>query len=279
MPGAPVPGAEAPIYPPLALYCAEHTGGGQAMELRGAVSVVTGGNGGLGRRICHALARAGSHVAVVCRRSREDAEGVAAELREHGVRAEVFLADVTSLPEIERLYEAVLASFGRIDVLVNNAAYNQWVPFKDIEGLTPEIWETILHTNATGPFLASRAVAPIMKRGGGGRIVNISSVAGFAPTGSSIAYAVSKSALNHLTRCLAVALGPEIIVNCVAPGYMEGTRMSARLDPAYVQRGLEQAALKRAASRDDVADQVVTFARTDSTTGQTVCIDAGRFFH
>ena len=249
------------------------------MELRGAVSIVTGGNGGLGRRICHALAAAGSDVAVVCRQSREDAEGVAAELRELGVRAEVFLADVTRLDEIESLYERVLGSLGKIDVLVNNAAYNQSIPFQDLDALTPEIWETILHRNATGPFLASRAVAPIMKRQGNGRIVNISSVAGFSPTGSSIAYAVSKAALNHLTRCLAVALGPEILVNCVAPGLMEGTRMTARLAQAQVQRALDGAVLKRAADRDDVADQVVTFARTDSTTGQTLVIDAGRYFH
>lgn len=249
------------------------------MELRGAVSIVTGGNGGLGRRIRSALAEAGSNVAVVCRQSREDAEEVASELRERSVRAEVFLADVTRLDEIEGLYERVLASFDRIDVLVNNAAYNQSIPFQDLDALTPDIWETILHRNATGPFLASRAVAPIMKQQGSGRIVNISSVAGFSPTGSSIAYAASKAALNHLTRCLAVALGPEILVNCVAPGLMEGTRMTARLAPAQVQRALEGAVLKRAASRDDVADQVVTLARTDSTTGQTVVIDAGRYFH
>ena len=249
------------------------------MELRGAVSVVTGGNGGLGRRICSALAAAGSDVAVVCRQSRDDAEGVAAELRDTGVRAEVFLADVTRLEEIEDLYARVLTSLGKIDVLVNNAAYNQSIPFQDLNALTPEIWETILTCNATGPFLASRAVAPIMNRQGSGRIVNVSSVAGFTPTGSSIAYAVSKAALNHLTRCLAVALGPEVLVNCVAPGLMEGTRMTARLAQAQVQRALDGAVLKRAADRDDVADQVVTFARTESTTGQTLVIDAGRFFH
>lgn len=249
------------------------------MDLRGTVSVVTGGNGGLGRRICHALARAGSNIAVVCRSSREDAEGVAAELRERGVRAEVFLADVTDRAQIITLYDQVLSAFGQIDVLVNNAAFNQYVAFPDLDNLTPELWQTILHTNTTGPFLCIREVAPIMKRQGNGRIVNISSVAGFAPSGSSIAYAVSKAALNHLTRCMAVALAPEILVNCVAPGLMEGTRMTARLHPDQVRRALEGAALKRAADRDDVADQVVTFARTDSTTGQTVVIDAGRFYH
>jgi len=250
-----------------------------AMELRGSVSLVTGGNGGLGRRICHALAEAGSNVAVVCRSSREDAEGVASELRQLDVEAEVFLADVTVRDEIIALYERVLARFGRVDVLVNNAAYNQSVAFKDLNGLTPEIWETILHANITSPFLCTREIAPIMKRQGGGRIINISSVAGFTPTGSSIAYAVSKSALNHLTRCMAVALAPEVLVNCVAPGLMEGTRMTTRLAPTQVQNALAGALLGKAADRDDVADQVVTFARTDSTTGQTLVIDAGRFFH
>jgi 3-oxoacyl-[acyl-carrier protein] reductase len=249
------------------------------MDLRGTVSLVTGGNGGLGRRICRALADAGSNVAVVCRTSREDAEGVAQELRQLDVQAEVFLADVTIPEQIDELYRKVLDRFGRIDVLVNNAAYNLSVAFNDLEGLTPEIWETILHANATGPFHCMRQIAPIMKRQGSGRIINISSVAGFTPTGSSIAYAVSKSALNHLTRCMAVALGPEVTVNCVAPGLMEGTRMTTRLAPTQVQNALSSAVLGKAADRDDVADQVVTFARSDTTTGQTMVIDAGRFFH
>ena len=249
------------------------------MDLRGTVSLVTGGNGGLGRRISRALAEAGSNVAVVCRASREDAEGVATELRALDVDAEVFLADVTIPEQITGLYEQVLARFGRIDVLVNNAAYNQSVPFKDLEGLTPEIWQQILHANATGPFYCCRAIAPIMKRQGNGRIINISSVAGFVPGGSSIAYAVSKAALNHLTHCMAVAMAPEVLVNCVAPGLMEGTRMTTRLLPAQIEVAMSTAVLGRAADRDDVADQVVTFARTDSTTGQTMVIDAGRFFH
>src|SRR5687768_7119493 len=140
------------------------------MELRGSVSLVTGGNGGLGRRISRALAEAGSNVAVVCRTSREDAEGVATELRQFDVNAEAFQADVTVQEEIRALYERVLARFGRIDVLVNNAAYNESVAFKDLDGLTPDLWEKILHANATGPFLCTREIAPIMKRQGSGRI-------------------------------------------------------------------------------------------------------------
>jgi 3-oxoacyl-[acyl-carrier protein] reductase len=118
-----------------------------------------------------------------------------------------------------------------------------------------------------------------MRRNGGGRIVNIASVAGLAPTGSSIAYAVSKAGLIHLTRCMAVGLAPDVLVNCVAPGYIEDTRATANLDPAYRQRSRDGALLKRAADKDDVADQVVAFCRTDSITGQTLAIDAGRVFH
>jgi len=118
-----------------------------------------------------------------------------------------------------------------------------------------------------------------MRKQGSGRIVNIGSVAGFQPGGSSIAYAVSKAALAHLTRCLAVALAPDILVNSVAPGLMEGTGVTERLLPEQIRRSTEQAVLRRPVDKDDVAEQVVTLARSDSTTGQNVVIDAGRFFH
>lgn len=133
--------------------------------------------------------------------------------------------------------------------------------------------------NLTGPFLCSKAVSAVMKRQGRGRIVNIGSIAGLHPIGSSIAYAVSKAALTHLTRCLAVALAPDVLVNCVAPGFMEGTRMSENLAPEYQQKARQGSLLQRAADKDDVAATVVEFCRTDSITGQTLVIDAGRVFH
>ncbi len=173
----------------------------------------------------------------------------------------------------------VLGVFGRVDILVNDAAYNKWIPFRQLTDLGLEDWNRILTTNLTGPFICSKAVAPIMKRQGGGRIVNVSSIAGFGPTGSSIAYAVSKAGLNHLTRCMAVALAPEILVNGVAPGFMEGTRMSENLAPEYRERAMQGALLQRATDKDDVAALVVEFCRTDSITGQTLVVDAGRVFH
>lgn len=249
------------------------------MELEGKVALVTGGNGGLGSRICHALARSGCAVGVVYARSREPAEAVAGELRQLGVKSEALGCDVTDPAAVQTLVDEAMRRFGRIDILVNDAAYNKWIPYPDLEALTFEEWQKILATNLNGPMLCIKAVAPIMRSQGTGRIVNISSVAGLAPTGSSIAYAVSKAGLIHLTKCMAVALAPHVLVNCVAPGYIEGTRATSNLDPAYQQRSRESSLLKRAADKDDIAAQVVELCRTDSITGQTLAIDAGRVFH
>jgi NAD(P)-dependent dehydrogenase (short-subunit alcohol dehydrogenase family) len=112
-----------------------------------------------------------------------------------------------------------------------------------------------------------------------GRIVNISSIAGLGPSGSSIAYAVSKAGLIHLTRCMAVALAPEILVNCVAPGLLEGTRATSNLQPEQVERYASTSLLRKAADKDDCADMVVTMCRTETMTGQTVVVDSGRLFH
>jgi 3-oxoacyl-[acyl-carrier protein] reductase len=218
-------------------------------------------------------------VAVVCAQSRESAQQVAQELRDIGVRAEAMACDVTSPSQVQELVASVLAAFGRVDLLVNDAAYNKWIPFTDLDAMTYEEWQKILAVNLTGPMLCIKAVAPAMRRSGGGRIVNIASVAGLAPSGSSIPYAVSKAGLIHLTRCMAVGLAPDILVNCIAPGYLEGTRATANLNAAYRERARDSALLKRAADKDDVADQVVALCRTDSITGQTLVIDAGRFFH
>ena len=248
------------------------------MELKGKVALVTGGNGGLGSRICHALARAGCDVAVVYARSREPAEAVVAELRALGVKSEALGCDVADPAAVQALVDETMRRFGRVDILINDAAYNKWIPYPDLDALTFEEWEKILSINLTGPMLCIKAVAPIM-RNQGGRIVNISSVAGLSPTGSSIPYAVSKAGLIHLTKCMAVALAPHVLVNCVAPGYIEGTRATSNLDPAYQQRSRESSLLKRAADKDDIAAQVVELCRTDSITGQTLAIDAGRVFH
>ena len=250
------------------------------MDLRGAVALVTGGNGGLGQRICHALAREGVQVAVVYAQSREQAEGVARELASrYQINASAFGCDLTDGAAVEALPKQVIARFGRLDILVNDAAYNKAIPFSDLDSLTVEVWEHMMAINLTGPLRLIKAVAPVMKEQKSGRIVNIASVAGLGPSGSSIAYAVSKAGLIHLTRCMAVALAPETLVNCVAPGLLEGTRATANLDPEQARRSAAASLLKRAADKDDCANMVVTMCRSDTMTGQTVVIDSGRLFH
>jgi 3-oxoacyl-[acyl-carrier protein] reductase len=249
------------------------------MEIKGRVAIVTGGTGGLGQQICRALAKKGAEVALVYQNSETIAKETAEDLKKKGVRAVTVQADISREEDITRLVETVMKEFGRIDILINDAAYNTWVAFPDLEALTMEIWQKILQTNTTGPFLLMRAIGPIMKKQGQGRIVNIGSIAGFQPAGSSIAYAVSKAALTHLTRCMAVALAPEVLVNCVAPGFMEGTRMSSNLSPPYVEKAKKAALIGKAAEKEDVIEQILTFLRTESTTGQTVIIDGGRVFH
>jgi len=250
------------------------------MELRGAVALVTGGNGGLGQRICHALAREGAHIAVMYAQSRNQAETVARELAtSYQINAAAFACDITDGSAIEKLIGDVTKRLGRIDILVNDAAYNKSIAFTDLDSLTQDVWDRIMAVNLTGPMRLIKAVAPVMKAQGRGRIVNIASVAGLGPTGSSIAYAVSKAGLIHLTRCMAVALAPETLVNCVAPGLLEGTRATANLLPDVVVRNAASSLLKKPADKDDCADMVVTMCRTETMTGQTIVIDSGRFFH
>src|SRR6202790_3402607 len=237
------------------------------MDLKGVVALVTGGNGGLGQRICHALAQEGAHVAVMYARSRDQAESVARELASrYQINARAFACDIADGAAVDRLVGEVTQAFGRLDVLVNDAAYNVSIPFGDL-------------VNLTGPMRLTKAVAPVMKAQGRGRIVNIASVAGLSPTGSSIAYAVSKAGLIHLTRCMAVALAPATLVNCVAPGLLDGTRATANLRSEQIERSASGSLLKRPADKDDCADMVVTMCRTETMTGQTVVIDSGRIFH
>jgi 3-oxoacyl-[acyl-carrier protein] reductase len=274
------------------------------MDLKSAVAVVTGGNGGLGQRICHALAKEGVHIAVIYAQSRDEAEAVARELTSrHKINAAAFACDVTNGAAVQGLIGDVTVRFGRLDVLVNDAAYNKSIPFTDLDNLTLEVWNKILAINLTGPMSLIKAVAPVMKAHGRGRIVNIASVAGLGPMGSSIAYAVSKAGLIHLTRCMAVALAPETLVNCVAPGLLEGTRTTSNLrdrvadgpavivtnakararrpisGPSQIERSASGSILKKAADKDDCADMVVAMCRTETMTGQTVVIDSGRLFH
>lgn len=247
------------------------------MELKGCVAIITGGSGGLGQRICRALALNGVNVVVNYAESEVKAKSVVEDISKLGVRAIAIRADVTDPVAVVRMVEQAQGEFGRVDILVNDAAFNKTIAFSDLDGLTHKLWNHILTTNLTGAFNCIKAVAPLMKAQSRGRIINISSGAGVAPRGSSIAYAVSKAGMIHLTKCMAVALAPAVTVNCVAPGFMEGTRMSANRPAEYVATVADMTLLRHAVNKDDVAEQLVTFCRSDSVTGQTVVMDCGRF--
>jgi 3-oxoacyl-[acyl-carrier protein] reductase len=249
------------------------------MDLKDRVALVAGGTGLLGTAIARALAGAGADIAITYLERTDAARETCAAVEAFGRRAWSVALDQTKAETIAPVVEAVKGHFGRIDILVNNAAWNISIPFPDLEALDAAVWDRLFATNLRGPYLLARAAAPHLKASGSGRIVNIASVAGLNPGGSSIAYATSKAGLIHLTRCLAVALAPQVSVNCVAPGLMEGTRMTSRLRSEQVDGALQRAVLKRPVNVEDVADQVLAFCRSDSVTGQTLNIDAGVFFH
>ncbi|MDR1625187.1 MAG: SDR family oxidoreductase [Spirochaetia bacterium] len=248
------------------------------MKLEGKVAIVTGGTGGLGWRICRKLAEAKMKIVLVYLQSKEKAESYAEDLRKSGSPAEAVQADVTTEAGILAMKEAAISRFGGLDALVLDAAFNQFVSFPDLENLNPQLWEKIIAYNLTAPYLAMRLIGPEMKKRGGGRIVTVSSVAGLYPSGSSIAYAVSKAGLIHLTRCMAVALAPSVLVNGVAPGIMEGTRMTANLLPEFAEKSRKASLTQKAADTDDVAGAVRLFIETDSITGQNLAVDGGRIF-
>ncbi|HEY8693024.1 MAG TPA: SDR family oxidoreductase [Chloroflexota bacterium] len=241
------------------------------MELTNAAVVVTGGRGGLGSRICEAFLAAGSRVMAVDMVQVDNGRIIPGVVQRQG--------DTASNAGASALVDDALAEFGRIDVLVNNAGINQWVEFTDLDGMTDELWDRILATNLKGPWLCSKAVAPVMQRQQQGRIISVASIAGLRPSGSSIAYAISKAGVIHLTRCLAVALAPHVLVNAVAPGLMEGTGMTVNLSDAFIDDTKRVSLLGRSAKLEDVAAQIVAFARSDTITGQTLPVDAGVVFH
>lgn len=249
------------------------------MNLEKRNALVTGGSGGLGSAVARALAEHGANVAVGFHSNRDAAMETCAVVAAQGRRSAAIELDQSNPHSIEVSVEETVGELGGLDILVNNAAWSVAIPFNDLDALTADVWDRLLATNLRGPYLLSRAAAPHLRKSGRGRIVNISAFIGLAPMGSSIAHAVSKAGLIHLTRCLAVALAPEVTVNCVAPGIMEGTGMSSRLPPESIKAMRERAVLKRTTEIQDVADQIIQFCRADSATGQTVVVDAGIYFH
>ncbi len=245
------------------------------MELTGKVALVTGGSGDIGGAIARRLGKAGANVVVTYVGAADAASATVADIERAGGKASAVQLDQRSPSAIDACIRHVGETHKRLDILVNNAAWNIGIPFPDLDALTPEIWDRVLETNLRAPFLLARAAAKLLKADGGGHIVNISSAGGISPGSSSIAYSSSKAGLNHLTRCLAVAMAPDVAVNCIAPGLVENTRMAKRLPEAIAKGARQQAVLGRVGQAEDIAAQVFTFVTSSSITGQTMVIDGG----
>jgi NAD(P)-dependent dehydrogenase (short-subunit alcohol dehydrogenase family) len=250
------------------------------MELQDAVGIVTGGGTGIGRSVCHALARAGARVVIVnYSRSQQEAEATARELVELGCEGRAVRADVSVESDVRRMVDDATREFGRLDVLVNNAAITHYVPHADLDGLTEEVWDSILDVNLKGTFYCSRAAAPELRRRRGA-IVNVASIAGLRGTGSSIAYAVSKAGVLQLTRGLAVALAPEVRVNAVAPGQVRTRFLRLRRGDRAIDEVEATMArttpLQEVAEPEHVAEAVMGFIRSDFVTGEHLVVDGGK---
>ena len=246
-----------------------------ATNLEGRVALVTGGSGDIGGAIARRLGAAGAHVVVTFVGASDAASQAVRDIVESGGSASQQQLDQRSPEAIDACIAEVARTQRRLDILVNNAAWNIGIPFPDLDALTPDIWDRVLETNLRAPFLLARAAAKLLRADGGGHIVNISSAGGISPGSSSIAYSASKAGLNHLTRCLAVAMAPHVAVNCVAPGLVENTRMAKRLPEAVAKGARQQAVLGRVGQADDIAAQVLAFVTSTSITGQTIVVDGG----
>jgi len=238
-------------------------------DLEGRVALVTGSSSGIGAAAVAALAALGASVVVNSASSVAEGSELASSLPD----AIYLQADVSDPASAEALVAATVDHYGRLDIVINNAGTTALIPHHDLDAATKEVWDTILGVNVIGTWNVIRAAAPHLRATGDGVILNITSVAGVRPVGSSIPYAVSKAALNHLTVLLANTLGPEIRVNAVAPGLID-TPWTAEWDTIHAAVR-ETAPLKRSGTPEDVAHACVALIGAKYTTGQVLLVDGG----
>lgn len=248
-------------------------------DLQGKVAVITGASSGVGAATARLLAERGCAVAVNFARRREPAEAIVAECEKLGGKAMLAQGDVSEDAVCRRVVEAAVGRFGRLDYLVNNAGTTKFVGHRNLAGLSAEDFQRIYAVNTIGPFQMVRAAEPHL-RAARGAVVNVSSVAGVYASGSSLAYVASKAALNGLTLGLARVLGPEVRINTVCPGFIEGDwlreGMGEKAYEAARANWTANAPLGRPNTAEDVAENVVMFLTSaPNVTGEIFMIDAG----
>jgi len=238
-------------------------------EFSDQVALVTGSTSGIGEATAKRLVALGAKVMLNSSTSISEGESLASELE----GASYHQADISSEDECKELVDTTIETFGRLDILVNNAGFTSVIPHADLDGVTEEVFRRIIDVNIFGTWYLSRAAVPVLKENGSGNIVNISSIAGLRPVGSSIPYSISKAGVNQMTRLMANVLGPEIRVNAVAPGLVETpwTESWDTLHAAVAARS----PMKRSATAEDCAEAVLGILRNTYQTGDVVVVDGG----
>jgi 3-oxoacyl-[acyl-carrier protein] reductase len=244
------------------------------MKLTDKVAIVTGGGTGMGKAISQRFACEGARVIVNYSRSREAAEKVAQSIRENGGDALAFRADVGIEADARALINEAEKTWGRLDVLVNNAGWTQRVPHHQLEDLTDTIWDRTFAVNLRGPFYTMRAAAPLLRRNPGSSIINVSSTAAYYADGSSIAYSAAKFGVIAITKSLARVLAPEVRVNVLVPGTV--ATGFAGWPPEFYETIAKQSPLRRNAGTEEFAAAAL-FLAADATfmTGEQIVVDCG----
>jgi len=239
------------------------------MNLAGKAVIVTGSSSGIGAAVARRLSGLGAGIVVNSASSAEAGRRVAAELGD----AVYVQGDISDPATAAALVSVASQRWGRLDGLVNNAGVTVDVPLPDIAAVTAAHWDKVLRINVVGTFLVSQAALPLLRQAGDGWIINITSLAGIRQTGSSLPYAVSKAALNHLTAIMAKHAEGGVRINAVAPGLV-ATPWTEQWHER--KAGVEQIApLHRVATPEDIAEACVAIATTRYTTGQTLVVDGG----
>jgi 3-oxoacyl-[acyl-carrier protein] reductase len=243
------------------------------------VALVTGAATGIGSAAAVALAENGYDVIINYSRSEDAANETARRSEVSGARTLIYRCDVSDDGSVRAMLKAAENHFGRLDVLINNAGTTVDVEPKDLNAMTVEQWNRVFAVNVLGLFLVTRAAVPLLKAAPNGCIVNTCSIAGVRPGAQPLPYAASKAAVANLTKTLANALGPEIRVNAVAPGWIEGDWMKRTLAGNYeglMARRAKYTPLKRCCTVEDVADTMVSLIEHNRfVTGEIIVIDGG----
>lgn len=249
-------------------------------DVQKTIALVTGAGGGIGRATAIMLAERGvSEIFVTYARSGGAAQETVALVEALGAKATAVQCDISDPLSVVRLVDQVRAAGGRLDYLVNNAGTTEFVPMRDLDAATPEIWDKLWRTNVLGAFEVTRAASDLLKVAEGA-VVNVTSLAGHRVTGSSLPYGVTKAAALQLSRALAVSLAPDVRVNSVSPGMVRSGWNQRFIDSgefdANEARDAVKIPLERYADPEDVAEAIVGLLEMTFVTGQDVIVDGGR---